>query len=192
MALSVRVHSGPPLSPVPTVGTWLSRVPRRRRTTAATPAPLGSAATYVPTYVYAQLSLARPPATRAVSTPFGPPNVYFSARSDFRRLCYCRELPNIRNGSNPFSKLSRSRILYVPKCHVEFYFTKPLRNSRFQSTRVRGLNFLVETVTLIGLIFSFRHFSLPTASNGLFRYEFRFKHAVLTRRKTNFSILSQF
>ena len=99
MALLVRVHSRPPLSPVPTVSAWLSHVPRRRRTTAsspavavvcalrtyvaaisrsAAPAPLGSATTYM----CRRGSFARPPATRAVSTPFGRPNVYVSAHSD--------------------------------------------------------------------------------------------------------------
>ena len=89
MALSVRVYSQPPLRPVPTVGAWLSRVPRRRRTTAASPAvavvcalyayeaaisrsattaPLGSAATYMPTYVYARLCLAAPGNTRCLDS----------------------------------------------------------------------------------------------------------------------------
>ena len=55
-------------------------------------------------YLYAQLSLARHPATRAASTPFGRPNVYFPARSDFPWLC-CRcdllyYVPNIISFQN--------------------------------------------------------------------------------------------
>ena len=127
MALSVRVHSRPPLSPVPTVGAWLSCVPRRRRTTVASPALAVVCALYayaaaisltprllrrwdrqlhmcLPMCTHTRISLARPPATRAVSNPFGRPNVYvFGALRLSSTLLPSRAI--MCTDSNPFSKL---------------------------------------------------------------------------------------
>ena len=119
IALSVRVNSRQPLSPmpIPCTAAWLSRVPRRCRTLAIQALPSPSSALSAPMRQLA-LSLRGPTVLESVaamclrmytcgSIAPGPRQhalyrlrsarrmFMFTVRSDFLRLCCCRELVHV-------------------------------------------------------------------------------------------------
>ena len=116
-----------PYAYVRAIGTWLSRAPRRHRTTTRVrPCCCPSCSLSAPIRLLPTMWLAFCASRlHTIPTLLDRPSVNVSARSNFRRLVIVASyLIHRPTTYNPFRKLSSFRILFAPKCHVNFYFTK--------------------------------------------------------------------